>query len=119
MMMMMMMMMREVNRTRDAMIELSPPPPQKTDTNTRVESAQQQQKEQKRTHTMTVRLLIVFSRGRCICNISADLIKNHTTSKRLFCTVLFKCSTKSQACACCSPSIAVSLQFRLSERFRF
>lgn len=89
---MMMMMMREANRTRDAMIELSPPPPQKTDTNTRVESAQQQQqqKEQKRTHTMTVRLLIcVFSRGRCICNISADLIKNHTTSKRLFCTVFF------------------------------
>lgn len=85
---MMMMMMREANRTRDAMIELSFPPPQKTDTNTRVESAQQQQKEQKRTHTMTVRLLIcVFSRGRCICNISADLIKNHTTSKRLFCTV--------------------------------
>lgn len=33
---MMMMMMREANRTRDAMIELSPPPPQKTDTNTRV-----------------------------------------------------------------------------------
>lgn len=58
---MMMMMMREANRTRDAMIELSPPPPQKTDTNTRVESAQQQQKEQKRIHTMTVRLLFVFS----------------------------------------------------------
>lgn len=48
--MMMMKMMREANRTRDAMIELSPPPPQKTDTNTRVESAQQQQQEQKRTH---------------------------------------------------------------------
>lgn len=32
--MMMMMMIREANRTRDAMIELSPP--QKTDTNTRV-----------------------------------------------------------------------------------